>query len=187
MLSTCFVMLFFSLSVFCKINTVHLLCNFFPIPSLSGYPDPPASFRQVDFTHDSVTLEWIPGFNGGLQQRFRIRFGTKRGCWPRNGASQQMHLLNLLVDRYRWDRSPGFLYADVFPLGVASFTVTGLQPATTYNFSVNAINTVGESAYADNNAVLTITTAGQSGGTTVTLTAFHLKSKSTRSELLTSK
>lgn len=78
-----------------------------------------------------------------------------------------MHLPNLLVDRYRWDRSPGFLYADVFPLGVASFTVTGLQPATTYNFSVNALNTVGESTYADDNAVLTITTAGQSRVTTV--------------------
>lgn len=83
-------------------------------------------------------------------------------------------LIDLLVDRYRWDRSPGFLYADVLPLGAASFTVTGLQPATTYNFSVNAINTVGESAYADDNAVLTITTAGQSRVTTVMLTAFHL-------------
>lgn len=83
-------------------------------------------------------------------------------------------LIDLLVDRYRWDRSPGFLYADVLPLGAASFTVTGLQPATTYNFSVNALNTVGESAYADDNAVLTITTAGQSRVTTVMLTAFHL-------------
>ncbi|TWW79368.1 Nephrin Renal glomerulus-specific cell adhesion receptor [Takifugu flavidus] len=99
----------------------------------TSYPDPPSSFRQVDFTYNSVTLEWIPGFNGGLQQRFRIR--------------------------YRWDRSPGFLYADVIPPGAASFTVTGLQPATTYNFSVNALNTVGESAYADEGAVLTITTA----------------------------
>uniref|UniRef100_H3DM88 NPHS1 adhesion molecule, nephrin n=1 Tax=Tetraodon nigroviridis TaxID=99883 RepID=H3DM88_TETNG len=100
----------------------------------TSYPDPPTSFREVDFTHDSVTLEWIPGFNGGVQQRFRIR--------------------------YRWDHSPGFLYADVIPLGTASFTITGLQPATTYNFSVNALNAVGESAYADDNAVLTITTAG---------------------------
>ncbi|TNN02447.1 hypothetical protein fugu_009934, partial [Takifugu bimaculatus] len=91
------------------------------------------SAMAVDFTYNSVTLEWIPGFNGGLQQRFRIR--------------------------YRWDHSPGFLYADVIPPGAASFTVTGLQPATTYNFSVNALNTVGESAYADEGAVLTITTA----------------------------
>lgn len=50
---------------------------------------------------------------------------------------------------------------DVFPPGATTFTVTGLQPVTTYNFSVNALNAMGESDYADNNAVLTITTKGQ--------------------------
>ncbi|XP_067367937.1 nephrin [Channa argus] len=98
----------------------------------TNHPDPPSSFRQVSVTHDSVTLEWIPGFNGGLRQRFRIR--------------------------YRWDKSPSFLYMDVFPPGTTTFTVTGLQPVSTYNFSVNARNAIGESEYADNNAVLTITT-----------------------------
>ncbi|XP_024863859.1 nephrin [Kryptolebias marmoratus] len=98
----------------------------------TNHPDPPSLFRPVSVTHHSVTLEWIPGFNGGLQQRFRIR--------------------------YRWDQSAGFLYADVFPADATTFTVTGLQPETTYNFSVNALNVIGESGYADNNAVLTITT-----------------------------
>ncbi|XP_044063572.1 nephrin isoform X2 [Siniperca chuatsi] len=98
----------------------------------TNHPDPPSSFRQVSVTYDSVTLEWIPGFNGGLQQRFRIR--------------------------YRWDQSASFLYVDVFPPTATTFTVTGLQPVTTYNFSVNALNVIGESGYADNNAVLTITT-----------------------------
>ncbi|KAF3691793.1 Nephrin Renal glomerulus-specific cell adhesion receptor Precursor [Channa argus] len=102
----------------------------------TNHPDPPSSFRQVSVTHDSVTLEWIPGFNGGLRQRFRIR--------------------------YRWDKSPSFLYMDVFPPGTTTFTVTGLQPVSTYNFSVNARNAIGESEYADNNAVLTITTKGAS-------------------------
>ncbi|XP_047453827.1 nephrin [Mugil cephalus] len=98
----------------------------------TNHPDPPSSFRQVSVTHDSATLEWIPGFDGGLQQRFRIR--------------------------YRWDQLVSFLYVDVFPPGSATFTVTNLQPVTTYNFSVNALNAIGESDYADNNAVLTITT-----------------------------
>ncbi|XP_042345484.1 nephrin [Plectropomus leopardus] len=98
----------------------------------TSHPDPPSSFRQVSVSHDSVTLEWIPGFNGGLRQRFRVR--------------------------YRWDQSASFLYMDVFPPRATTFTVTGLQPVTTYNFSVNALNAMGESDYADNNAILTITT-----------------------------
>ncbi|KAM4735257.1 nephrin [Anableps anableps] len=98
----------------------------------TNHPDPPSSFGLVSVTHDSVTLEWIPGFNGGLQQRFRIR--------------------------YIWDQSISFMYVDVFPPDTTTFTVTGLQPKTTYNFSVNALNAIGESGYADNSAVLTITT-----------------------------
>uniref|UniRef100_A0A673A9G8 NPHS1 adhesion molecule, nephrin n=1 Tax=Sphaeramia orbicularis TaxID=375764 RepID=A0A673A9G8_9TELE len=112
----------------------------------TNHPDPPSSFRQVSVSHNSVTLEWIPGFDGGLQQRFRIR--------------------------YRWDRSVSFLYMDVFPPGEATFTVTGLQPNTTYNFSVNAINAIGESSYADSNAVLTITTKGPAGLTLYLTVAF---------------
>ncbi|XP_070691959.1 nephrin [Pempheris klunzingeri] len=103
----------------------------------TSHPDPPLSFRQVSVSHDSVTLEWIPGFNGGLRQRFRIR--------------------------YREDRSASFLYIDVFPPSATTFTVTGLQPVTVYNFSVNALNAMGESGYADNNAVLTITTKERLG------------------------
>ncbi|KAK7886670.1 hypothetical protein WMY93_026291 [Mugilogobius chulae] len=98
----------------------------------TNHPDPPSSFGLVSVLYDSVTLEWIPGFDGGLPQKFRVR--------------------------YNWDKSGRFLYMDVFPPGEATFTVTGLLPNTTYNFSINAINAIGESDYADNNAVLTITT-----------------------------
>lgn len=70
-----------------------------------------------------------------------------------------------MVNRYREDQLASFLYMDVFPPRATTFTVTGLQPATTYNFSVNALNAMGESGYADNNAVLTITTKGQFGVT----------------------
>lgn len=176
-------MFVFFLSAWCKINSAFTLA-FLPTPP-SGYPDPPSSFRQVNFTHNSVTLEWIPGFNGGLHQRFRIRFGTQSWRRFQNGTLVLWHSLRPLVDRYRWDHSPGFLYADVFPPGAAYFTVTGLQPATTYDFSINALNAVGESTYADNDAVLTITTAGQSGVTAASI-AVHTTSESTRSELLTS-
>lgn len=71
----------------------------------------------------------------------------------------------LSVDRYQWDQSLSFQYVDVFPLDATTFTVTGLQPVTSYNFSINALNAIGESDYADNNAILTITTMGQFGAT----------------------
>lgn len=80
-------------------------------------------------------------------------------------VSKNCTWLTVLVDRYRWDQSVSFLYVDVFPPSETTFTVTGLQPVTTYNFSVNALNAIGESEYADNNAVLTITTKGQFGVT----------------------
>lgn len=65
-----------------------------------------------------------------------------------------------LIDRYQWAGSVSFMYVDVFPPTATVYTVTGLNPSTTYNFSVNAINTMGESSYADNNKILTVTTAG---------------------------
>lgn len=135
----------------------------------SDHPDPPSSFRQVSVGHDSVTLEWIPGFNGGLQQRFRIRWKSQETMSDEQGwgffFSKNCTWLTVLVDRYCWDQSVSFLYVDVFPPSETTFTVTGLQPVTTYNFSVNALNAIGESEYADNNAVLTITTKGQFGVT----------------------
>lgn len=73
--------------------------------------------------------------------------------------------LILFFDRYIWDQSVSFMYVDVVPPDTTTFTVTGLQSQTTYNFSVNALNSIGESGYADDGAVLTITTEGQFGVT----------------------
>lgn len=65
------------------------------------------------------------------------------------------------IDRYQWAGSVSFMYVDVFPPTATVYTVTGLNPSTAYNFSVNALNTMGESSYADNNKILTVTTAGK--------------------------
>ncbi|XP_060744670.1 nephrin [Tachysurus vachellii] len=98
----------------------------------TNYPDPPSDLKLLSVSSNSVTLEWMPGFDGGLTQNFRVR--------------------------YRWPESASYLYVDVFPPKSTVYTVTGLKPSTMYNFSVNAINSMGESSYADNGAVLTITT-----------------------------
>uniref|UniRef100_A0A673J090 NPHS1 adhesion molecule, nephrin n=1 Tax=Sinocyclocheilus rhinocerous TaxID=307959 RepID=A0A673J090_9TELE len=99
----------------------------------TNHPDPPSDLKLLRVDHNSVTLEWMPGFDGGLTQNFRVR--------------------------YQWAGSASFMYVDVFPPTATVYTVTGLNPSTTYNFSVNAISTMGESSYADNNKILTVTTA----------------------------
>ncbi|XP_036421159.1 nephrin [Colossoma macropomum] len=98
----------------------------------TSYPDPPSDLKLLSVSSSSATLEWMPGFDGGLIQNFRVR--------------------------YRWAGSASYLYVDAFPPRATVYTVTGLNPSTTYNFSVNAINSMGESSYADNGAVLTVTT-----------------------------
>ncbi|KAJ8378923.1 hypothetical protein AAFF_G00232880 [Aldrovandia affinis] len=98
----------------------------------TNHPDPPSGLQPIGVTHSTVTLQWTAGFDGGLEQKFRVR--------------------------YRWADSSSSLYVDVFPPRDTTFTVRGLSPGITYNLSVNAINAMGESEYADNNAVLTVTT-----------------------------
>ncbi|XP_051776737.1 nephrin [Erpetoichthys calabaricus] len=97
-------------------------------------PDPPTNLKVVSITHNSVTLQWSEGFNGGLEQKFRVR--------------------------YHWEEAQSFMYVDVFPPQATIFTITGLMAATPYNFSVNSLNAMGESEYADGNAILTVTTKG---------------------------
>uniref|UniRef100_A0A3B3Q947 NPHS1 adhesion molecule, nephrin n=1 Tax=Paramormyrops kingsleyae TaxID=1676925 RepID=A0A3B3Q947_9TELE len=98
----------------------------------TSHPDPPSELKLVSVTHSTVTLEWNKSFDGGLEQKFRVR--------------------------YRWPGSVSFLYVDVFPPWATTFTVSGLSPQTAYSFSVNALNAMGESGYADNDAVLTVIT-----------------------------
>ncbi|TRY66903.1 hypothetical protein DNTS_029329, partial [Danionella cerebrum] len=98
----------------------------------TNHPDPPSDLKLLRVDQNSVTLEWMPGFDGGLIQNFRVR--------------------------YQWGGSVSFMYVDVFPPMATVFTVTGLSPSTSYNFSVNALNSMGESSYADNNKLLMVTT-----------------------------
>jgi len=41
---------------------------------VTSKPDVPVSISVTNFTHDSVTVSWVPGFNGGLQQAFRLKY-----------------------------------------------------------------------------------------------------------------
>ncbi|XP_026340116.4 nephrin isoform X1 [Ursus arctos] len=97
-------------------------------------PDPPSGLKVVSMTPYSVGLEWKPGFDGGLPQRFQIRYEALE--------------------------TPGFLYVDVLPLEATTFTLTGLQPSTRYRVWLLASNALGDSGLTDKGAQIPITTPG---------------------------
>ncbi|XP_066098592.1 nephrin isoform X2 [Saccopteryx bilineata] len=97
-------------------------------------PDPPSRLKVVSMTPYSVGLEWKPGFDGGLPQRFQIRYEVLE--------------------------TPGFLYIDVLPPQATTFTLTGLQPSTRYRVWVLANNALGDSGLADKGSQIFINTPG---------------------------
>uniref|UniRef100_A0A2K6G8U0 Nephrin n=1 Tax=Propithecus coquereli TaxID=379532 RepID=A0A2K6G8U0_PROCO len=97
-------------------------------------PDPPSGLKVVSLTPDAVGLEWKPGFDGGLPQRFRIRYEALG--------------------------TPGFHYVDVLPPQATAFTLTGLQPSTRYRVWLLASNALGDSGLADKGTQLPVTTPG---------------------------
>ena len=79
-------------------------------------------FLQIlNTTHDSVTLFWTPGFDGGQPQYFRIRYRSKS--------------------------SSSYQFVDVLEFGVYTYTVTGLSLNTEYYFSIQSRNNAGDSEY----------------------------------------
>ena len=90
-----------------------------------GRPDRPLALRAVNRTAVSVSLHWIAGFDGGLSQRFRLRFKPTSGSYLK----------------------ASFNFLDVDSSKTRGFTVTGLRPGTEYTFAIQAINALGESEY----------------------------------------
>lgn len=42
--------------------------------SITSVPDTPSNLAVYNVSHDSLTLGWEPGFDGGLAQTFRLRY-----------------------------------------------------------------------------------------------------------------
>nr|XP_019605525.1 PREDICTED: nephrin isoform X3 [Rhinolophus sinicus] len=97
-------------------------------------PDPPSGLKVMSMTPHSVGLEWKPGFDGGLPQKFQIRYEAL-------GTS-------------------GFHYMDVLPSQATTFTLTGLQPSTRYRIWLLASNALGDSGLADKGSQISFTTPG---------------------------
>ncbi|XP_036359051.1 nephrin-like isoform X2 [Octopus sinensis] len=83
-------------------------------------PDPPYNIKFVNATHNSLTLTWQPGFNGGMTQSFRVR--------------------------YRPKGTTNYKYVDVGP-GSNVYLLTGLERGQEYEITMLAFNKLGESQY----------------------------------------
>ncbi|XP_055601231.1 nephrin isoform X2 [Uranotaenia lowii] len=83
-------------------------------------PDSPLSLNVLNVTHDSVTVAWTPGFDGGMKANYRIR--------------------------YREASSEHYRYEDSLP-NSHKLTIAGLRMNTVYLFSVMASNSLGSSKY----------------------------------------
>ncbi|XP_066587701.1 nephrin-like [Prorops nasuta] len=85
-------------------------------------PDKPSDLEVYNVTHDSVTLLWKKGFDGGLSTSHQIRW------------------------RQAMDYEDRYYYYDVSP-GDYRATITGLALGTYYVFSIKAINAKGDSGF----------------------------------------
>ena len=88
-------------------------------------PDQPLDFHVANITTESVLLSWTPGFDGGAEQIYRVQYHV---------------------------RNPGSMYTqpsyyDVYPMNSTSVIITGLSSSTTYSFSIQSLNDLGESDY----------------------------------------
>lgn len=87
---------------------------------ITSKPDTPISLNILNTTHDTVTIAWTPGFDGGMKASYRVRY-------------REMH-------------SEHYKYEDGLP-NTHKLTITGLQMNTAYLFSVMASNALGNSIY----------------------------------------
>lgn len=92
---------------------------------VTSKPDAPLSLSILNTTHDSVSLAWTPGFDGGLKTTYQLR--------------------------YREANSASYRYVDSLP-NIYKLDVEGLKPNTIYLFSITAMNKLGSSGWLPDNA-----------------------------------
>ncbi|XP_047508948.1 nephrin isoform X2 [Pieris napi] len=113
---------------------------------VTSAPDPVTSVVVTNVTHNSVSLEWVPGFDGGLYSWYRVRYRK------------------IYDETYR--------YEDVLPRNATSFTIHNLERHTDYVFSVMSINKIGQSKYRPDDTKATTLTSSEVGELNVVSTEF---------------
>ncbi|XP_040568180.1 nephrin isoform X2 [Lepeophtheirus salmonis] len=96
-------------------------------------PDIPSKLRVDKILHESVHLMWVPGFNGGTDQHFRLQFSSQE-----NGVE----------------------FRDVYPVNADNFVVNKLEPGVEYAFNIMAFNNQGESNYTDSSVIVHTSSGG---------------------------
>lgn len=87
---------------------------------VTSKPDMPITLNVLNATHDTVTIAWTPGFDGGMKASYRVR--------------------------YREANAELYKYEDATP-NSHKLTVSGLKSNTIYLFSAMASNQLGSSNY----------------------------------------
>lgn len=97
-------MVSFSLSVFCKINSIHLLCNFFPtaavrLPRSSGFISPGRLHPRLGH----------PGVDPRIQWRPAAKISNKVRCQERMLVQEWCLLTDALIEPFVWQIPQGSL------------------------------------------------------------------------------
>lgn len=88
----------------------------------NGKPDPPSELKVIEdsITDTKATVSWIPGFNGGLEQRFILRYLHEQGSEA-----------NITYN----DTGQSFM----------KYQLNGLDSGSTYTLQLFSINSLGHS------------------------------------------
>ena len=105
-------------------TVISKLCMYFAYKPPFCISEPPSELRVVNVTHRAVKLEWQPGFHGGMEQYFRLRY-----------SPTDAHKTSL----------PRFW--DVYPANANSAIISDLDPGMEYSIDVMSMNDLGESNF----------------------------------------
>lgn len=117
-----------------------------------------------------MILTWVPGFDGGLEQHYRVRFqasGTSEHMYidaksvPFTIGGKYMYIsvnLGMLTKLESSSLRSQLILAISSILSTTLLFSAGLKAETEYSFTVEGINSKGESGYMD--GTVTATTGG---------------------------
>ncbi|CAF1488244.1 unnamed protein product [Rotaria sordida] len=92
-------------------------------------PDPPSQVHITNISHSSLLINWIPGFDGGAQQTFQIR--------------------------YRLSTDNHYIYENV-PYDIQSFDLINLKLGSQYHLSIRSNNSYHLSKWTDEIIITTL-------------------------------